>query len=257
MGQTVADVALLDAAINCEQPVKRASLKGVRLGVVRDYFFRNLDADTTAVTERALTRLKKAGATIVEVEMPGLTGINAAVGFPIAIYEAYDDLADYLRRYVPGTTVEDITAKIASADVKGTYAGLVVPRKLSGPNNTLVDAKPIYDAAISTNRPKLIKLYADTFSANKLDALIFPTTPAIAPVQGPEASSFQNLLLYIQNTDPGSNAGIPGLSSPAGIGAAGLPVGIEIDGPAGSDRHLLSIGMAIENALGRLPVPKY
>ena len=60
----------------------------------------------------------------------------------------------------------------------------------------------------------------------------------------------------IQNTDPGSNAGIPGLQVPVGLGAASkLPVGMELDGPAGSDRRLIAIGLAIEGVLGRLPPP--
>nr|AEV57144.1 indole acetimide hydrolase [uncultured bacterium] len=56
-------------------------------------------------------------------------------------------------------------------------------------------------------------------------------------------------MIYIRNTDPGSNAGIPGLSLPAGIGPDGLPVGLELDGPAGSDRDLLAIGAALETVL--------
>jgi Asp-tRNA(Asn)/Glu-tRNA(Gln) amidotransferase A subunit family amidase len=54
-----------------------------------------------------------------------------------------------------------------------------------------------------------------------------------------------------RNIAPGSTAGLPGLVLAAGL-AAGLPVGIEIDGPAGSDRKLLGIGLAIEAALGVL-----
>ena len=46
----------------------------------------------------------------------------------------------------------------------------------------------------------------------------------------------------IRNTDPGSNAGIPGLSLFAGMTPGGLPVGLEIDGPVGSDTKLLGIG---------------
>ena len=61
---------------------------------------------------------------------------------------------------------------------------------------------------------------------------------------------------FIRNTDPGSNAGIPGLSLPAGLTAAGLPVGIEIDGPVGSDARLLAIGLAFEQVLGPVPAPK-
>jgi Asp-tRNA(Asn)/Glu-tRNA(Gln) amidotransferase A subunit family amidase len=61
----------------------------------------------------------------------------------------------------------------------------------------------------------------------------------------------------IQNTDPGSNAGVPGLQLPIGIGAAGkLPVGLELDGPAGSDRRLRAIGLALEAVFGRVPAPE-
>ena len=60
---------------------------------------------------------------------------------------------------------------------------------------------------------------------------------------------------FIRNTDPGSNAGIPGLSLPAGLTSSGLPVGLELDGPVGSDARLLGIGLAIESLLGTLPAP--
>lgn len=255
LAQTVSDVALIDAAIMGQAPVKPARLQGVRLGVVRDYFFQNLDADTAAVTEWALGELRNAGARIVEVPMPGLADLNNAQSFPIALYEAYDDLQAYLRRYVPGQSVASVAAQVASADVKGTYDALVIPRQLPGPNNTLVEARPIYDAAVGTHRPQLQKLYAQTFRQHRLDALVFPTTPIVALAQNAQASSLPHFARIIQNTDPGSNAGIPGLSIPAGIGGSGLPVGLEIDAPAGADRRLLALGMAIENALGRLPAP--
>jgi indoleacetamide hydrolase len=61
---------------------------------------------------------------------------------------------------------------------------------------------------------------------------------------------------YIRNTGPGSVAGIPGLSLPAGMTGAGLPVGIEIDGPDGSDAQLLAIGLALEAVLPKLPAPR-
>ena len=125
----------------------------------------------------------------------------------------------------------------------------------SGPNG-LVDARPVYDAAIRTHRPALQRIYASAFAAQRLDALVFPTTPTVATVQRPEASALEVFGLFIQNTDPGSNAGLPGLSLPAGLGASGLPVGLELDGPAGSDVRLLAIGMAVEAVLGPLPAPR-
>ena len=256
MARTVADVALLDAVITGGKVSAPASLKDVKLGVYRPYFFNNLDADTSSVMSAALEKLAKAGATIVEVAMPELQQLNDAASFPVALYEAYDDMRVYLHKHHTGKTVEELAAVIMSQDVKGVYNGLVVPRKLPTPNG-LIDAAPVYQAAIEQARPALIKHYADTFAAYGIDALIFPTTPHVAVPQGPDASKLETMLLFIQNTDPGSNAGVPGLSIPAGLGpTTGLPVGIEIDGPRGSDQRLLAIGMAIEKVLGPTPAPK-
>jgi mandelamide amidase len=255
MARTVADVALLDAVITGGKAASPAPLRDVKLGVYRAHFFANLDADTRAVTDAALAKIAAAGATIIEVDMPDLQRLNTLVSFPVALYEAYDDLRAYLAKYETGLTVEGVATLIASKDVKATYDGLVVPRKLPAPNG-VVDASPAYQAAIGEHRPALQRHYAETFRKYGLDALIFPTTPHVAAVQGPQASSLETFLLFIQNTDPGSNAGLPGLSIPAGLGPSGLPVGIEIDGPAGSDERLLAIGMGIENVLGRTPPPR-
>ena len=256
MAQTVADVALLDSVITGASMPSAASLSGVKLGVYRSYFFKDLDADTKAVTDAALDRLRRAGVTIVEVDMPQLSKLNDAASFPVALYEAYDDLAAYLARHQTGKTVEQIAQTIASKDVKGTYDGLVLPRKLPAPQG-VVDAAPAYRAAIAQGRPALAKHFADTFTKYGIDALVGPTTPHVAVAQGPEASSLPTFLLFIRNTDPGSNAGIPGLTIPAGLGpTTSLPVGLSLDGPRGSDTRLLAIGIAIENLLGRTPSPK-
>jgi mandelamide amidase len=90
---------------------------------------------------------------------------------------------------------------------------------------------------------------------------VFPTTPLPAAPVGDDATTLLNgtqvptFPTFIQNTDPGSNAGIPGLSVPIGRTTAGLPIGLELDGPAGSDRRLLGIGLALEALVGRLPAP--
>ncbi|MDB5829262.1 MAG: Amidase [Variovorax sp.] len=254
MATSMASVALLDSVIAGGAAAKPADLKRVRLGVVAS-MMAHLDADTQAATDAAIKKLEAAGVTIVPVEMPKLDELNGAVGFPVALYEADDDLAAYLAKYRTGVSIQQVAAGIASPDVKGTFDALVIPRKLPAPTG-LVDAKPVYDNAMKVARPALQKLYAATFAQNRLDALVFPTVPTVAPVANAESSSPENFGKLIQNTDPGSNAGIPGIQLPAGIGATSkLPVGMELDGPAGSDRKLLAIGLAIENTLGRLPAP--
>ena len=254
MAGSMADVALLDRIIAGGGPIEAAGLKGVRLGVVAS-MMANLDDDTKAAFTATLDKLKAAGVTVVDVDMPRLGELNGQVGFPVALYEAYDDMVAYLKRG-PKISIEELAKGISSPDVKGTYDGLVIPRKLPGPNNTLVDAKPAYDAAIKTARPALQQLYRDTFVKNHLDAIVFPTVPKVAVAANPDSSSLANFGLYIQNTDPGSDAGVPGIQIPIALGATSkLPVGMELDGPSGSDRRLLSIGLALEKLLGRIPPP--
>ncbi|MCF8197467.1 MAG: indoleacetamide hydrolase [Sulfuritalea sp.] len=255
MAVSMADIALLDRVIAGGAKIEPANLKKLRVGVVAS-MMANLDADTQAAMDAAITKMKAAGVTVVDVEMAKLAEVNGAVGFPVALYEAYDDMVIYLKQNGTGISIADLAKGIASPDVKGTYDGLVIPRKLPGPNKTLVDAKPAYDAAMKTGRPALQKLYKDTFKHNKLDAIIFPTVPKVAIDSNPESSSLANFGLFIQNTDPAGNAGIPGLQIPLALGASSkLPIGLELDGPAGSDRKLIGMGLALEQLFGRLPAP--
>ena len=108
----------------------------------------------------------------------------------------------------------------------------------------------------STGSTSLQKLYSDAFAQHRLDAFVFPTVPQIPIAANPHASSVPNFFAIIRNTDPGSNAGVPGVQVPMALGASSkLPIGLELDGPAGSDRKLVAIGMAVERTLGRLPAP--
>jgi mandelamide amidase len=255
MAATMADVALLDRVIAGGGAIAPADPKKVRIGVVKA-MLANMDGDTEVAFRAAIDKLKSAGVTIVDVEMPKLAELNGKVGFPLALYEAYDDMVAYLKKTGTGITIEQLAKGIASPDVKGTYDGLVIPRKLPAPDNKVVDAKPAYDAAMKTERPALQALYRETFARNKLDAIAFPTTPKVAIASNPDSSSLANFLLFIQNTDPGSNAGVPGIQLPIALSATSkLPVGLELDGPAGSDRKLLAVGMAFEKIFGRLPAP--
>src|SRR5437899_3580864 len=114
MAQTVADVALLDAVITGGRAPAPAPLGAVRLGVYRAYFLKDLDTDTRAVTEATFEKLRGVGVTIVDVDMPDLQKANDAASFPVALYEAYDDLKAYLARYQAGVTVQQLAAQIAS-----------------------------------------------------------------------------------------------------------------------------------------------
>jgi len=252
MARSVADLALLDGVLSGDRrPVPIPGLRTIRLGVARNPFYQGLSADVSRLTEETLAQLKAAGVQLVDVEMAPLTEANNKVSFPVALYEGNVDLAAYLQKYNTGLTVRDVAAQIASPDVKGVFDTFIIGDKAI--------PEAVYKEALQVHRPALQNLYKDIFAWYKIDALIFPTTPL--PAQTLDKSmeltiggkTVPTFFFFIANTDPGSNAGIPGLSLPMGLTSEGLPVGIELDGPAGSDRRLLGIGLALERVL--TPVP--
>ncbi len=91
--------------------------------------------------------------------------------------------------------------------------------------------------------------------------MIFPTTQVAAPPIGHDLETTLNgetvqfVPVISRNITPGSTGGLPGVIVPADLNNEGLPVSLELDGPAGSDRDLLGIGLAVESVLGRLPPP--
>ena len=255
MAREVADLVLLDTIITgARDKVAPAPLSGLRVGVPRAVFWKNLDAETERLATAALDRLRGAGAVVVDVDLPGLAELNGKVSFPVALYEANVDLTRYLKRYRIALDLKGLAERIASPDVKGLFASAIVP----GAKDAIPEK--VYRDAIAA-RPTLRRLYAETFRAHGLAALVFPTTPLPAAPVGDDQTTKLNgadvptFPTFIQNTDPGSNAGIPGLTVPIGRTAGGLPVGLELDGPAGSDRRLLGIGLALEALFGRLPAP--
>ena len=255
MARSVADVALLDAVITGAPLAVPVPLPGLRIGVPPS-FWAGLDAQLAEVVTAAKARLADAGVVFVDVDTAGLQALNNDISLQLALHEPITDIPAYLAATgVAGITLADIAAQIASPDVKGAFDAI------------LADAfGGAYGAALHVHRPKLQALYADYFAANRLDAMLFPT--AIAPAipidlaagsgqvsidGGPLVDTFG---AFIRNTDPGSNAGIPGLSLPAGLTADGLPVGLELDGPLGSDTRLLGIGQSFETLLGPLAAPR-
>lgn len=253
MALCMADVALLDGIVTGEAALHAVSLETLRLGVAPG-FWANLDEDTQALTSAAVKKLEAVGVNFIEVPEARLLELNDPIGFPIVLYEAYDDMVTWLRDHGPGISIETLFDGIASPDVKSIYCEFVLKRQTLGSGGKPVPARPLYDEAVLHGRPALKAHYRELFARHSLDAFVFPTTPVVAPIARPEISLPENFRLLIQNTEPSASAGLPSIQLPIGLGpATGLPVGMELDGPAGTDRRLLSIGMALEAVLGRIP----
>jgi len=255
MARNVRDLIVLDQIITGDRrSVPTVGLSSIRLGVPRVPYYSNLDPEVARIMDSTLAKLRAAGVQLVEVDMPDLIEANNKVSFPVALYEGNADLAAYLAKYNTGLTVRDVASQIASPDVKGIFDTFIVGEKAI--------PEAVYREAVQQNRPKLQQLYADTFAKHKLDALVFPTTPLPAQLEENAMEVMLNgkmlptFFTFISNTDPGSNAGLPGLSVPMGLTSDGLPLGMALEGPAGSDRRLLGIGLALEGVLPPMPAPK-
>nr|AAK81676.1 indole acetamide hydrolase [Burkholderia cepacia]AAS49442.1 IaaH [Achromobacter denitrificans] len=246
MARSIADLALLDTALTGDAAgLAKVDLRGLRLGIPNDRFWTPLDASVAAVMDDTRKELQRAGVDFVELDLPGLDALNNSVGFPVGLFEFMAEMPDYLKASGHPLDIEALLAGIGSPDV----AGILRPLLGSG-----AIPEPVYRAALA-DRQRLQELYRRTFAQHQVRALAFPTSALTArPLGTDDTVEFLGqrcpaFMIYIRNTDPGSNAGIPGLSLPAGIGPDGLPVGLELDGPAGSDRDLLAIGAALETVL--------
>jgi mandelamide amidase len=255
MAREVADCALLDGIVT-DEPTRvataPAALKGLRLGVPRRHFWEGLDPELGRICEAALATLRAAGITLVEVDLAEAARLDNAAGFAIALHETVIDLGRYLAEHDSALDFAALAAATASPDVSGILHGLTGAGAIP---------EAAYRDAMDRQRPALQDFYRQCFRDHDIAAVIFPTTPAPAPPIGADATVTINgvdlptFTTFIRNCGPGSVAGIPGLSLPAGMTVSGLPVGIEFDGPAGSDRRLLAVGAALEPLLPRLPAP--
>ena len=147
-----------------------------------------------------------------------------------------------------------VVDEVASPDVRGLFEKTILGEK--APTET------VYREAVEKHLPRLRQLYADVFAERQLDALIFPTTPL--PAQPLEQSietslngkAVSTFFTFLANTRPSAFVHLPSLALPMGMTREGLPVGMELDGPEGTDRRLLSIGLALEPILGPVPPPQ-
>ena len=247
MARSVADVALLDAVMAGEAAgLEEIELDGLRLGVPRDHFFDGLEPLVASRVETLLTALRGAGVELVEENIRDIAVLNEAVSFPVVLYETGQLLPGYLAQYLPLQDFEALASSIASRDVRDIMAGIV--------NGGMPETA--YRQAINHDRPRLRSAYAGYFREHRVAAILFPTTPLTArriaetgetvELNGGQVPTFPT---YIRNTDPGSNAGIPGLSLPLPAAPGEMPAGVGIDGPEGADRQLLAIGAAIETLI--------
>lgn len=252
--RSVADLALFDAVVTGEAAAPGGkTLKGVRIGLISEHLA-GLDAEVERVMNDTAQRLQDAGIELVRISLPPTAQRSIEVGFGVISRETVPSMEAFLKAYGTGIGVEELMQQM-SPELRGFWEAFVLP------GGQLYASDEAYEGALAA----LMKIRAEMkafFGENRLDAIAFPPVMMPPPPIGEDAEveiGGQKVPLVVamgRNIAIGSCGGLPGLVLPAGMTASGLPVGIEFDGPAGSDRELLALGMAIERILPPMPAPK-
>jgi aspartyl-tRNA(Asn)/glutamyl-tRNA(Gln) amidotransferase subunit A len=220
-------------------------MKGVKIGLAKEYFADGMDEEVRAITQRAIKACEAAGAELVEVSLPH-TEYAMAVYYIIAPAEASANLARFDGvRYGHRSAASDSVFNLYARSRAEGFGPEVKRRIIMG---TYVLSSGYYDAyyAKAAKVRTLIKRDFDEVFT-KVDALLTPVAPTPAfkmnAVQDP-------LTMYLNDlyTIPSSLAGVCAMSVPAGFTATdNLPVGIQLIGGAFKEDSLLAIGKAFED----------
>jgi aspartyl-tRNA(Asn)/glutamyl-tRNA(Gln) amidotransferase subunit A len=260
MARTVEDAAILLTSMAGHDPKDSTSLpvetpdfasfvgksvKGLRVGVPREYRVDGMPAEIDALWEQGIAWLKDAGCEIVEVSLPH-TKYALPAYYIVAPAEASSNLARYDgMRY--GLRVEgaNLTDTYEKSRAEG-FGAEVKRRILIG---TYVLSAGYYDAYY-LKALKVRRRIADDFDQafEKVDALLTPTAPSAAFSLGDKSDDPVAMYLNDIFTVTVNLAGLPGMSVPAGLDASGLPLGLQLIGRALDEGTLFSLGGALEKA---------
>ncbi len=266
MTKDVRDCALLLSALAGHDPADSTSapvpvpdyaaclgkeVKGMRVGLPREYFAEGLDPEVKALVEGAVAALERQGMKAVPVSLPG-TRYAVATYYIIAPAEASSNLARY-----DGVRfgLRDREAKSLLEMYKQTRSagfGAEVKRRIM--LGTFALSAGYYDAYYGRAQKvrTVIKREMDE-AFGKADVLLTPVAPTAAFRIGEKSGDPLQMYLSDIYTIPVNIAGIAGMSVPCGVTKAGLPVGVQLIGPAFGEETLLSVASAYEQARGAFP----
>ncbi len=260
MARTVEDTAILLNSMAGHDPKDSTSLpietpdfasfvgksvKGLRVGVPREYRVDGMPPEIEKLWEQGIAWLKEAGCEVVEVSLPH-TKYALPAYYIVAPAEASSNLARYDgMRYGLRADGANLTETYENTRAEG-FGAEVKRRILIG---TYVLSAGYYDAYY-LKALKVRRRIADDFEQafQKVDALLTPTAPSAAFQLG--ENSDDPVAMYLNDifTVTVNLAGLPGMSIPAGLDSNGLPLGLQLIGRALDEGTLFSLGGAIEKA---------
>lgn len=223
------------------------SVKGIRIGIPKEYSVDGLDAEIAALWKKGADMLKSAGAEIVEVSLP-YTKYALPTYYVIAPAECSSNLARYdgvrfgLRVNGDKGSLEEMYELTRAAGF-----GAEVKRRIM--IGTYVLSAGYYDAYYKKAQ-RVRTLIAEDFKKafEKVDVILTPTAPTPAFAIGEKQDDPITMFLNDVFTVPTSLAGLPGISLPIGLSENGLPLGLQLIGKAFDEETVFKVAGALEEA---------
>jgi aspartyl-tRNA(Asn)/glutamyl-tRNA(Gln) amidotransferase subunit A len=257
--RTVADAALLLRHMVGRDPMDstslewpeeiaiptRTDLKGIRVGVVDELMGDGIEPGVRSAIESSLATVEALGGTVVPVSLPSaLRGL--ATYYVLAPAECSSNLARFDGiRYGPGAGADNLLDQYEMT--RGELFGPEVKRRIM--LGTFALASGYYDqyyGRAQRVRTLIVREFAEAFA--HVDLLASPTSPTVAFPLGDRTADPYAMYLADVCTIPVSLAGLPAISIPCGL-SGGLPVGLQLAGPAFSENRLLDAAHALEQAM--------
>lgn len=215
-----------------------------KIGLIKDFMSDDVDADVRARTNEYVEKLRAAGHTVEEIDMP-IAKYALAMYYIIVPAEVSSNLARYDGiRY--GHRAEGVRT-LAELYGKTRDEGFVTENKRRIMIGSFVLSSGFFDAyyqQAQKARTLLINAYDELFA--KYDVLVGPVAPTPAFGIGENAEDPVKMYLADIMTVPPSLAGLPAVSVPAGTNNAGLPIGVQLIGSRKSDANLMALARSME-----------
>jgi aspartyl-tRNA(Asn)/glutamyl-tRNA(Gln) amidotransferase subunit A len=222
-------------------------LDGVRLGVPEELSGEGIEAGVLDAFRAALAKAEELGAQISQVRLPHAPHALSAY-YVIAPAEASSNLArfDGVRYGLRAQDATDLLDMYTRTRHDG-FGAEVKRRIMLGTYALSSGYYDAYYARAQRVRTKIAEDFREAFG--QVDVIVTPTAPTVAFRLGEKTSDPLSMYLNDFCTVPMSLAGIPAISIPCGL-SAGLPVGLQLAGPAFSENRLLETAHALEQSLG-------
>jgi aspartyl-tRNA(Asn)/glutamyl-tRNA(Gln) amidotransferase subunit A len=259
--RSVRDAAVLLSTIAGKDPMDATSLdeprrdytrrldeaiSGLRIGVVKEAFGEGVERDVRASVQGAVDELSNLGAQVGEASLPHADYALSAY-YLIAPSEASSNLARYDGvRY--GLRVDGSDSVEMMTRTRGAGFGAEVKRRIMlGTYALSAGYYEAYYGQAQKVRTLIIRDYEAAFGS--FDVLVSPTSPTTAFPIGAKVDD--PLAMYLNDvfTIPANLSGMPAISIPSGVDAAGLPVGVQLTAPVLAEPTLLRVANSLEGAL--------